>query len=190
MAEAVQQHRSVAVETPLGPDVLLLRRMHGAEGLSQLFEFELELMSQDAQINPDDILGHNITVRMLLSSGNTRYFNGYVSSFRSVPGDAKFSHYEVSMRPWLWFLSRTSDCRIFQDMTLPEVVKQVFRDRGFSGDFEDALKGRYSSHEYIVQFRETDLNFVHRLLEHQGIYYYFKHDNGEHKLVLCPQVGI
>lgn len=184
MAEASQEHRAIAVESPLGPDVLLLRRMNGAEALSRLFEFELDLLSQDAAIKGDDLLGQNISVRMLLTSGDTRYFNGYVSSFRAVPGSGQFSQYELSIRPWLWFLSKTSDCRIFQQMSVPDVVKQVFRDRGFS-DFETRLSATYRTHEYLVQFRETDLNFISRLLEFEGIYYYFEHENGKHTLILC-----
>ena len=125
MAEATQEYRFVAVESPLGPDALLLNHFSGREALGRPFEFELDLLSQDPEIDGNDIIGHNISVRMMHISGATRYFNGYVSAFRAVPGSAQFSQYELSMRPWLWFLSKVSDCRIFQEMKIPDVVKQV-----------------------------------------------------------------
>jgi type VI secretion system secreted protein VgrG len=184
VAEATQEHRAIAVETPLGPDALLLRTMSGTETVSRLFEYELELLSEDPEIDGNDLLGENLSVRMMQLSGDTRYFNGYVSAFRSVPGSAKFSRYQISMRPWLWFLTRISDCRIFQETTIPDVVKQVFQDRGFS-DYKFNLSGTYPTRAYIVQFRETDFNFISRLLEFEGVYYYFEHENGKHTMVLC-----
>ncbi len=89
--------------------------------------------------------------------------------------------------PWLWFLTRTADCRIFQTMTVPDIIKQVFRDQGFT-DFKDSLSGTYTAWENCVQYRETDFNFVSRLMEHEGIYYFFTHENGKHTLVLADSV--
>ena len=86
--------------------------------------------------------------------------------------------------PWLWFLTRTSDCRIFQEKTVPDIIKEIFRDHGFT-DFEERLSGSYRTWVYCVQYRETDFNFVSRLMEQEGIYYYFKHENGKHTLVLA-----
>ena len=92
------------------------------------------------------------------------------------------------MVPWLWFLTRTSNCRIFQEMTVPDIIKQVFRDHGFT-DFDDALSGTYRTWEYCVQYRETDFEFVSRLMEQEGIYYFFTHENGKHMLVLADSIS-
>jgi len=179
-----QEHRQIAVATPLGDDVLLLTRMLGGEQLGRPFEFELELASEDAQIRFEDVIGQNVTVRLELSKNKTRYFNGYVSNFTQTPGRGRLADYRATVVPWLWFLNQTSDCRIFQEMTVPDIIKQVFRDCGFS-DFEDALNAGYRKWEYCVQYRETNFNFVGRLMEQEGIYYYFRHENGKHILVLA-----
>ena len=178
-----QQHRQVAITTPLGEDVLLLVSMWGREQLGRPFEFELELASEDQQIAFSDIVGKNVTIR-LEQSGGTRYFNGCISRFTQVSSQGDWARYSATVVPWLWFLTRTADCRIFQSMTVPNIIKQVFRDLGFS-DFEDTLPETYRTWEYCVQYRETDFNFVSRLMEQEGIYYFFKHENGRHVLVLA-----
>lgn len=179
-----QKHRELAIGTPLGEDVLLLAAMSGREQLGRPFEFQLELVSEDTQIQFEDIIGQNVTVRLELSKNATRYFNGYVSNFAQTPGKGGYAEYKATVVPWLWFLTRTSDCRIFQEKTVPDIIKKVFRDRGFS-DFKDLLTGSYRKWNYCVQYRETDFNFVSRLMEQEGIYYYFKHENGKHTLVLA-----
>ncbi len=99
-----------------------------------------------------------------------------------LTGHGQFAGYRVSLRPWFWLLTRTSDCRIFQNHTVPDIIKQVFRDLGFS-DFEDSLSGSYREWEYCVQYRETSFDFVSRLMEQEGIYYYFRHEKARHVLV-------
>jgi len=183
-----QKHRELAIGTPLGEDVLLLVAISGTEQLGRPFDFRLELVSEDHQIRFEDIIGQNVTVRLELSKNTTRYFNGYVSNFTQTPGRGRYAEYKATVVPWLWFLTRTSDCRIFQEMTVPNIIKQVFRDHGFS-DFEDSLNGSYREWEYCVQYRETDFNFVSRLMEQEGIYYFFKHENGKHTLVLADSAS-
>ena len=180
---ATQDTRTIAVSTPLGEDVLLLKRMHATERLSGLFEYTLDLLASDHDIKFEDVLGDNFTVRYALPDDKTRYFNGFVSRFSHVGEDGHYAAYRATLRPWLWFLTRTSDCRIFQEKTVPDIIKQVFRDHGFT-DFEERLKGKYRQWEYCAQYRETDFNFVSRLLEQEGIYYYFTHEDGKHKLIL------
>jgi len=180
---ATQDTRIIAVSTPLGEDVLLLRSMQATERLSGLFEYSLDLLAADHDIKFEDVLGDNFTVRYEIPNGETRYFNGFVSDFSHVGESGDFAAYRATLHPWLWFLTRTSDCRIFQEMTVPDIVKQVFRDHGFS-DFEERLEGTYRQWDYCAQYRETDFNFVSRLLEGEGIYYYFTHENGKHKLIL------
>jgi type VI secretion system secreted protein VgrG len=179
-----QQHRQAAVGTPLGDDVLLLVRMSGREELGRPFEFQLDLASENSQIKFTDIVGQNVTVRLERPGGSTRYFNGFVSCFTQMSSGGDGARYRATVVPWLWFLTRTADCRIFQAKTVPEIVQQVFRDAGFS-DFEVALTGAYRPREYCVQYRESTFQFVSRLLEQEGIYYFFRHENGRHVLVLA-----
>jgi type VI secretion system secreted protein VgrG len=182
---ATQKNRPIQIATPLGDDVLLFYRMSGHEQLSQLFEYELELLSENSAITPESLLGENVTIGLMLPDDKQRFFNGYVSRFGQYGTLGELTYYRASVRPWLWFLSRAANCRIFQGMTTPDIVKQVFTDQAFGGEFDNKLMGTYQPREYCVQYRETDFNFVSRLMEEEGIYYYFTHDNGKHKLVLA-----
>ena len=181
---ATKKNRPIQVATPLGEDVLLFYRMHGTEKLGELFAYELDLLSETASIDPDKLLGENVTVGLSLPGDQWRYFNGYVTRFSQHEPVDGFALYHATLRPWLWFLTRAANCRIFQQQAVPDIVKQVFRDQGF-GDFAERLAGRYATREYCVQYRETDFDFVSRLLEEEGIYYYFTHANGKHTLVLA-----
>lgn len=180
---AIQEHRKIQVFTPLADNELLFYQMEGSECLSVPFEFKLSLLSENASIKPEQLLGELLTVRIELADGNWRYFNGYATRFGQYENINEYIHYRVEVRPWLWLLTRASNCRIFQNKTAPDIISQVFRDQGFS-DFEIKLNASYSTREYCVQYRETDFNFVSRLMEEEGIYYYFKHEQGKHTLVL------
>jgi type VI secretion system secreted protein VgrG len=158
--------------------------MSGHEQLGRPFEFQLDLASENPQIKFTDIVGQNVTVRLERLGASPRYFNGFVSGFTQVSSGGDGARYRATIVPWLWFLTRTADCRIFQAKTVPEIVKQVFRDAGFS-DFEDALTETYRTWEYCVQYRETAFQFISRLLEQEGIYYFFRHEDGRHVLVLA-----
>jgi type VI secretion system secreted protein VgrG len=181
---ATQADRAIAIKTPLGDDVVVLRSMAGREELGRLFEYELILTSDDNAIKADDILGQNVTIRLDLAGDKTRYFNGFVSRFAQTGRSQSHSTYRATIRPWLWFLTRRADCRIFQEMSVPDIIKAVFKDYG-PAKFDVALSGSYDKWTYCVQYRETDFNFVSRLMEQEGIYYYFKHEDGKHTLMLC-----
>jgi type VI secretion system secreted protein VgrG len=175
--------RAMEIVTPLGDDVLLFHRMHGREELSRLSEFELDLLSAQGDIDIDKILGKNVTVKLELMGGSVRHFNGYVTRFAQAGMHGRYHAYRATVRPWLWFLTRTSDCRIFQDMSVPEIIRKVFEDHSVA-DVKNSLTDSYAKWDYCVQYRETDFNFVSRLMEQEGIYYYFKHEEGRHTLVL------
>ena len=181
-----QQNREIEIITPLGADVLLLRDLNVNEELGRLFTINLELNSTE-NIQFEDLLGQNVTIR-LDRPGGQRFFNGYVGSISQTADQDAYAVYQATVHPWLWFLTRTSDCRIFQQITVPDIIKQVFRDLGFT-DFEDKLNGNYSTWDYCVQYRETDFNFVSRLMEQEGIYYYFTHEQGKHTLNLADAYG-
>ena len=170
--------------------MLLLQSFSGHEDISRLFEFDLHLLSEDYEINFDEIIGQNVTIRLDLPDGGKRYWNGFINRFRkSGSTSPQFAQYRATMVPWLWFLTQTSDCRIFQEKTVPDIVRQVFSDLGFT-DIEERLSGRYRTWTYCVQYRETDFNFVSRLMEQEGIYYYFLHQNGKCILVLCDSLSL
>jgi len=179
-----QKHREVAIETTLGEDALLLISFSGTEQLGRLFEYKLELASEDYQIKPEDIVGENVSIRLNLGDKGVRYFNGYVSHFTQLTSSGQLARYRATVVPWFWFLTRTADCRIFQEKTVPDIIEQIFRDRGFT-DYDNRLSGVYRTWEYCVQYRETDFNFISRLMEQEGIYYFFEHENGKHLLVMA-----
>lgn len=181
----VQSHRSLAVASPLEDDKLLIRSITAVEQLGRPFSFDLELNSEDHEIKPVDLLAQNMTVRVEQPSGGTRYFNGYVARWLQVSTRGSLAHYRATLVPWLWFLTRSAKCRIFQQKSVPEIIKQILGDWGFSGEVQDKLQGEYQPCEYCVQYRESDFNFISRLMEQEGIYYYFAHTNGQHSLVLA-----
>jgi type VI secretion system secreted protein VgrG len=181
----IQENRLLSIETPLGPNKLLMRALTGHEGISQLFQFQLDLLSEDGNINFDQIVGQNVNVDIKLADNETkRYFNGFVSRFSQLPNEGQFAHYQAEMVPWLWFLTRTTDCLIFQNRSIPDIIQQVFQSFGFS-DFELDLRRTYQEWEYCVQYRETACNFVMRLMEQEGIFFFFKHQKGKHILVMA-----
>lgn len=183
-----QASRLAKITSPLGPDVLLLNEMGGDEELGRLFSYELQLNSLDANIDLNQLLGKPMSVSLQLADGGERYFHGLVARCSQNIDQGQFASYQVTLRPWLWLLSRTSDCRIFQNLSIPQIIKQVFRDLGFS-DFEDALSRPYREWEYCVQYRETSFDFVSRLMEQEGIYYFFRHEQDRHVLVLADAYG-
>ncbi|MGH8419848.1 MAG: type VI secretion system Vgr family protein [Pseudomonas sp.] len=183
-----QLTRLAQVTCPLGPDVLLLKNMSGGDELGRLFNYELELTSSDDAIDLNLLLGKPMSVSVQLSGGESRYFHGLVARCSQNVDTGQFASYQVTLRPWLWLLTRTSDCKIFQHLSIPQIIKQVFRDLGFS-DFEDALSRSYREWEYCVQYRESSFDFVSRLMEQEGIYYFFRHEKDRHVLVLADAYG-
>nr|WP_288466233.1 type VI secretion system tip protein VgrG [uncultured Pseudomonas sp.] len=183
-----QQSRMAKVNSPLGDNVLVMERLAGSESLGRLFHYELSLASENSSLKLNALLGKPMGLAVQLADGSDRYFHGIVARCSQTAHRGQFASYQVTLKPWLWLLSRTSDCRIFQSKTVPDIVKQVFRDLGFS-DFEDALTRSYREWDYCVQYRETSFDFVSRLMEQEGIYYYFRHEQERHVLVLCDAYG-
>lgn len=178
-----QASRPIAIETPLGEDVLLLRAFEGEERISHLFRFGLELVSEDRSVDYDKVVGQPATIRTALADGNQRYWNGWISRLVQAGRDANLIMYHATIVPWLWFLDQTTDCRIFQNKTAPEIIQQIFHEYSFS-DFSLRLYGTFVKRDYCVQYRESDFNFVSRLMEEEGIFYFFEHENRKHTLVL------
>ena len=180
-----QDARFGELTTPLGKDVLVLVRFDGTEALSELFEFRIECLSEKPDLNFDGAIGQQCQVKIKVFDPE-REFNGILVEAQWTGIEHDHHTYRLILRPWLWLLGRTTDCRIFQNMTAPNIIKEVFEDRGFN-DYKSELHEESSCPklEYCVQYRETDLNFVTRLMEQHGIYYFFKHEGGKHTLVLA-----
>jgi len=190
MPPPTQANRFIAIDTPLGDDVLLLTSFSGQEDLSRLFTYHLELLSERDSISPREIVGKNVTFRVRLADGQSfRYFNGFVSRFSAGSRGSGLRRYQAEIVPWTWFLTRTTDCRIFQNKSVPDIIEQIFRDLGFSDYETSQIKGSHPPWEYCVQYRETAFNFISRLMEQEGIFYYFRHEDGKHTLVLADQKG-
>lgn len=183
-----QLTRMAQINSPLGPDTLILGEMGGGEELGRLFDYELQLTSSDAAIDLNQLLGKPMSLSLQLDGQGQRHFHGIVARCSQNIDRGQYASYQVTLRPWLWLLTRTSDCRIFQNLSIPQIIKQVFRDLGFS-DFEDRLSRPYREWEYCVQYRETSFDFVSRLMEQEGIYYYFRHEKDRHVLVLADAYG-
>jgi type VI secretion system secreted protein VgrG len=184
-----QSNRALQIATPFGKDVLLLVHLSGVEQLSTLFHYDLVLYSEKGDLDPDGILGKDVTIRMPLpKEGTTRFFHGFVTEFSQTGYARRFHEYHATVRPALWFLTRSSDCRIFQQKSVPDIFEEVVKPYGIT-DFKLKLSGSYNPLNYCVQYRETDFNFVSRLLEQEGIYYFFSHQDGKHTLMLVDDSG-
>jgi type VI secretion system secreted protein VgrG len=171
--------------SPLGQDVLLLTGFSGDEGLSRLFSFRLAMLSENDSIAPADIVGKSVTWSVSQHDQPPRYFNGLVSRFAAGQTGARgLRMYRAEVVPWLWFLTRTANCRIFQNKSVPDIVQGLFDELGYS-DYQANLQRSYAKWDYCVQYRETAFNFVSRLMEQEGIFYFFNHSDGKHTLVLA-----
>lgn len=184
MSKFTQKNRLISIATPLAEDELLLTSFQGVESISKLFDFQVEVLSKNLAVNPKDIVGKEVTIT--IQNDQKRTFNGYVSrfSFGEIQSN-NLRQYKMTMVPWLWFLSKTQNNRIFQNENTKAIVLKVFNSLGFK-DFDFKAQGG-SNREYCVQYAESDLNFVSRLLEEEGIAYYFKQDKKKHTLVLVDQ---
>lgn len=188
-AALTQENRMLQVHTPLGRDVLLLKSFSGSETMSQLFSYRLEMESPRDSIQPNQLVGRQISFCVRLDDKKMRWFNGHVIRLAAGHRASGLRRYTAEVVPWLWFLTRMSDCRAFQEMTVPDILKKIFEKHGSPPcEFGD-LKGNYTPWEYCVQYNETDFNFVSRLMEQEGIFYYFKHSEQKHTLVLADQKG-
>jgi type VI secretion system secreted protein VgrG len=130
MGTYAQEGGLFKIDTPLGEDILLLRGFKGREGLSQLFSFELDLLSENSSISFSDIVGKNVTIALKQGDGSYRYLNGIVSRFAQFAIEEEFALYHAEMVPWLWLLTRNADWRIFQNKSIPDILTQVFSDLG------------------------------------------------------------
>jgi type VI secretion system secreted protein VgrG len=192
MDRMADSDRIIKAHTPLPPDQLRFRAMHGAEALSQLFEFEVDLLAESYTLDMKALLGKPMTLEIATSGGTPRFLGGEITRCVLVGRDAeggdgdRYYIYRATLRPWLWYLTQTSDSKIFQNKSVPDVIREVLKDYKYPVEFK--LADGYRTWEYCVQYQETDFAFVCRLMEHEGIYYWFRHEKDKHTLVLTDDV--
>ena len=185
MANHTQTGRPIAVNTPLGKDKLLLIGVSGQESISRLFNFQLELLATNANSKDvafDKLLGQKISVEITVGKSDKRYINGLCSRVVEGEQDAEFTTYHLEVVPQFWLWTRKAQSRIFQQMSVPDILKKVLEGMEPAPSFE--LQGTFEKRDYFVQYRETDFNFACRLMEEEGIYFYFNHTSDGHKMVL------
>jgi type VI secretion system secreted protein VgrG len=184
-----QTDRPIRITTALGETELLLENFSGSEGISQSFHFRVSMVSENSNIDMRGLLRTPATIYLRLTDGKERYFHGHFQSLsqREISKDNLVT-YEGTIVPKLWFLGLESDCRIFQNKSVPQIVEQVLQENGVT-DFRFAINATYSPREYCVQYRETHLNFISRLLEEEGIFYYFEYSENKHMLIFSDKSG-
>lgn len=185
MARApVQDDRLAKLETPFGKDVLSLVSLNARESISEVFDMDIEAVSQDADLDFDRALGKNCCVTYKTYKGVERHFNGILTGAEWLGYRSGLHHYRLRLQPWFALLAYTSNCRFFQNMSVIDIIRKVFDESGFS-DFNFKTSGSYEKIEYCVQYRESNFAFVCRLMERYGIYYYFEHSKDKHEMVLA-----
>lgn len=183
-----QDGRSLQLATPLGKDFLLINRFRCHEAISQLFRIELDLLHEEefsgftpTKIDSKALIGNTMVLGALQAGDNVRYFHGLCRSFTQMSRNLRFSEYRAELVPNVWLLTQITQSRIFQNKSVPDILTEVLR--GF--EFSSEIQGAFEPRNYCVQYRETDWDFASRLMEEEGIYYYFEHTAENHKLILA-----
>lgn len=180
--------RTFRLKSPLPETSLFLRQLSGSETLGVIGGYDLIALSPSANLPLDQLVGHPVTIEIDLPKGGVRHVHQYVAHMALAGEEGQYYRYEAELRPWLWFLTRTADWKVFQKINTLDIVKQVFADHGIA-KFEDRTTQSYPPRRYCVQAGETDASFVMRLLEQEGIYFYFDHSAGAHTLILCDNLA-
>ena len=182
-----QKHRYAELDTPAGKDEFVLVSFECDEGLSQLFEYRVDVLTRKSSFNFDDLIGLNCTITYHTLGDEKRYFDGILTQTQWL-GKKIADDYACRfvLRPWLWLLSFRRNCLIFHEKTAPQIISEIFGAHGFA-KFTNKLQRNYPVLEYCVQYRESDMAFVCRLMEEHGISYYFEHSQGEHNLILSDE---
>jgi type VI secretion system secreted protein VgrG len=176
--------RMIELHTILGSEQLRFASLRAEEGMSQVSEFELEALSPSADLDIKQLLGTDVTIEIDMADGATRYVNALVTAFAYAGHGSSVQNlhrYKATLRSWLALAEKNADYRIFQDQSVPDIVREVLGRYQFS--FELNLIGRYTARPYVVQYGESDFNFVARLCEDEGIYHYCTHSADHHTIV-------
>jgi len=186
--KTTQEGRLLRITTPLDDDYLLLESFSVTEGLSRLYAIEAVLVHEEDDpgakptiIDPKKLIGQSATIELTQSDDTLRTLSGMISRFSQGRRDTRFTFYHMQIVPVVWVLTQNSQSRIFQHKSVPDILKTVFN--GFEVNIQ--MKREYKPRNYCVQYRESDFDFASRLMEEEGIYYYFVHADGAHKLIIA-----
>jgi type VI secretion system secreted protein VgrG len=184
MASLKQADRLMQFSSPLGKDVLLIESIEGAEGISRLFEYDVELLATvDTKVDPKSLIGAKVSVAISLNDAHgSRWINGIISSFEQSAGDSEFDIYRAHIVPAMWQLTLSANCRVFQNKTVLEIAKAVIGEYGLS--LSDQTSTSYKQLDYCTQYSESDFQFVSRILEESGIFYWFECKDQDNKIML------
>lgn len=163
---------------------LVFKQLTGVERLGQPYCYLVELLSEKRDLSPYDVIGQKMAVVIEPEGQPKRFFHGHVTAFRNVGASGGYQRYEAELRPWLWLLNHSRDCRIFQAKSAMEIIESIFKEKNGFTDFRSSCDKQFEKREYCVQYRESDFAFVSRLMEQEGIYYYFEHEENKHTLVM------
>ncbi|MFV3383174.1 MULTISPECIES: type VI secretion system tip protein TssI/VgrG [Pseudomonas] len=187
----IQHQRLITFDSPLPPEQeLQLLSFAGREAISELFSFQVELISQDARIELKKLIGKKVTMGIALADGSTKYISAHVSDFIHTGADGGIANYTAELVPWIWILSRRRDSRIFQDKTTEQIVKEVFAYYLTLADHEFRLSQPLKPISYCTQYQESDLNFVLRLLEQEGLFFTFQHSQEGHRMIISDDSSV
>jgi type VI secretion system secreted protein VgrG len=183
----LETDRPMRLTTPLGANKLFPIAMSGHEAISELFQFQIEAVwTDESPLDFKSVLGFNVTLEMDLPAGK-RYFNGIVQSITQGVHDSErfITHYFLEIVPEMWLLTRNVQSRIFQQKSVPDIIQEVWSKLGLTSTLKKSLSGTHSPREYCVEFQESDFQFVSRLMESEGIFYFFQHEDGKHTCVMA-----
>jgi type VI secretion system secreted protein VgrG len=183
-----QNRRLLQIETSLGEDKLLLTSLTGQEAISELFSYEVDMLSIDHAILAESLIGDKVKLVITTEDDKTRPIHATVAQWRTGPlVGRELRQYRARLVPWLWYLGHSTDCRIFQNLNVPDIVEQVFATFGCSDYQMLVSRGDYPKLEFCVQYRESALNFVSRLMEEAGMFYFFCHEEDRHVMVIADK---
>lgn len=175
----------ITVDSPIsGPNAFVLERLHAHEELGRSYRYDLNVHSASRNINLSSLLGETAAVHVEIQPGVTRHFHGFISRAWSLGSDGRNARYRLELRPWVSLLQHSATCRIWQDVTVLDVLKDVCSKAGFSLNVASITIPAGRQFEYVVQYRESDYAFFMRLLEQEGYYYYVRHEENKHEIFL------
>ena len=184
-AQIRQDPRLLRIDSPLGKDALILRKLRVTEAIFAPFRIEGEVLSTNAGLKPEDLVDKLVTCTIQRETASPRHFHGYVRSFgRTGALGRGYTIYQFEAVPKLWNMTRTSDCRIFQQESVEDIARKLLAEAGVT-DIAWNCSAATRKRDYVVQYNETDWEFLHRLLAEVGIGYCFRHSAGKHEVVFC-----
>lgn len=163
---------------------------HIEEGYSQLTKTTVEFISKDKSLVLEEVIGSDVKLEMALPSGENRNFSGICTSAEFLGTHKGAAHFSIELQPHFWFLTQSKNSRVFQEMKAPDIISEILGDYGFKPNIEVKFDATYRVREYCVQYRESDFDFLHRLMEQEGIFYFLKHEDGKTKMIMGDSVNV